>query len=57
MMGVMMGDVVVSQDIFDFKVESYKMRLMISINNELTCSLWIDRVLIKLPLNKLLVFM
>lgn len=57
MMGVMMGDVVISQDIFDFKVESYKMRLMISIDNELTRSLWIDRVLIELPLNKLLVIM
>lgn len=42
MMGVMMGDVVVCQDIFDFKVESYKMRLMISINNELTRSVWTE---------------
>lgn len=57
MMGVMMGDVFLCQDIFDFKVESYKIRLMISINNELTRSLWIDRVLIELHLNKLLVIM
>lgn len=56
MMAVMMGDVVYHH-IFEFKVESYKMRLMISINNELTRSLWIDRVLIELPLNKMLVIM
>lgn len=49
MTGEMMGDAVVSQDKLDFKVKSCKMRLMISINTGLTGSLWIDRVLMKLP--------